>query len=209
MLWIYECRSSAPSQLSQLTASNATKRKLGEDEAKSNKSGNEWAKYTENLSKKIKNSKNPEVYDTSKFISPFRKPLENMPQNVDEKSSNNASQSHEDFLKSLTSRPFKVPIANYQPSSYSRSLGARRTGTRQPMHDPFEENALALYTPPELSASDSIKVDQLVCTFFKIWISKSLNCIILQAFYFFLTNPSVFLNYPKDYLKIDSFSIMK
>ena len=42
----------------------------------------------------------------------------------------------------------------------NRALGVRRTGSRQPLHDPFEEGALILYSPPELSATDAMKVNQ-------------------------------------------------
>lgn len=38
-------------------------------------------------------------------------------------------------------------------------LGVRRQGARQPLHDPFEENALVLYIPPELSAHDQLKAN--------------------------------------------------
>ena len=35
----------------------------------------------------------------------------------------------------------------------------RRQGARQPLHDPFEEGALVLFIPPELSAHEQLKVD--------------------------------------------------
>lgn len=41
-------------------------------------------------------------------------------------------------------------------------LGIRRQGTRQPLHDPFEEEALILYSPPELSAHEQLKADLYV-----------------------------------------------
>jgi DNA repair and recombination RAD54-like protein len=66
----------------------------------------------------------------------------------------------EDFIKSLTNKPFKIPIPNYQASNSFKSLGTRRQGTRQPLHDPEEENALILYSPPEISATDMLKVDK-------------------------------------------------
>lgn len=69
----------------------------------------------------------------------------------------------EDFVKSLINRPFKIPIPNYQSSSLYKTLGARRQGSRIPLHDPDEENALILYAPPELSAHDLMKVDKY-CT---------------------------------------------
>uniref|UniRef100_A0A2C9K9D2 DNA repair and recombination protein RAD54-like n=1 Tax=Biomphalaria glabrata TaxID=6526 RepID=A0A2C9K9D2_BIOGL len=41
----------------------------------------------------------------------------------------------------------------------NRALGVRRQGARQPLHDPFEEGALVLYSPPELSAHEQMKMD--------------------------------------------------
>ena len=59
----------------------------------------------------------------------------------------------------MLNKPFKIPIPNYTPSSYGRSLGLKRSGARQPLHDPFEDNALVLYEPPELSEHDKLKAD--------------------------------------------------
>ena len=36
----------------------------------------------------------------------------------------------------------------------------RRSGGRQPLHDPEAEGALVLYFPPELSEHDKLKTDQ-------------------------------------------------
>ena len=66
---------------------------------------------------------------------------------------------HEALIRKLLNKPFKIPIPNYTPSSYGKSLGLRRSGTRQPLHDPYEEGALVLYEPPELSEHDKLKVD--------------------------------------------------
>lgn len=38
----------------------------------------------------------------------------------------------------------------------------RRAGVRCPLHDPYEENALVLFAPAELSASELMKVDAYV-----------------------------------------------
>lgn len=43
---------------------------------------------------------------------------------------------------------------------YGRALGVRRQGTRKSLHDPEEEGALILYTPPEISAHDRLKIDR-------------------------------------------------
>lgn len=66
---------------------------------------------------------------------------------------------HEALIRKLLNKPFKIPIPNYTPSSYGKSLGLRRSGTRQPLHDPYEEGALVLYEPPELSEHDKLKAD--------------------------------------------------
>ncbi len=123
------------------------------------------------VNKKNRSQSSHEVYDKSQFVSQYRKPLTNLNNSSTSKiasgtssgatsTANSSSQSHEDFIKSLNNRPFKIPLPNYQPSSYSKCLGTRRQGARQPLHDPEEENALILYSPPEISANDLMKVDQ-------------------------------------------------
>lgn len=68
----------------------------------------------------------------------------------------------EALIKKLLSRPFKVPIANYQGPLNGRALGVRRDGVRRSLHDPEAPGALVLYTPPQLSAHDQLKMDKLV-----------------------------------------------
>ena len=63
------------------------------------------------------------------------------------------------LIRRLLNKPFKVPMANYTPSAYGRSLGVRRSGARQPLHDPDEPGALVLFAPPELSEHERMKVD--------------------------------------------------
>ncbi|KAL2089938.1 hypothetical protein ACEWY4_014626 [Coilia grayii] len=97
-------------------------------------------------------------YDDSRenLISPYRKPLTqltNRPICVD-------SSQHEAFIRSILSKPFKIPIANYTGSLGIRALGLKRAGVRRALHDPFEVDALVLYEPPALSAHDSIKADK-------------------------------------------------
>jgi DNA repair and recombination RAD54-like protein len=58
------------------------------------------------------------------------------------------------------SKPFKVPIANWTGSSFSRALGVRRDGIRRPLHDPTDPDALILYIPPQISAHDILKMDK-------------------------------------------------
>ncbi|XP_074077630.1 DNA repair and recombination protein RAD54-like isoform X2 [Macrotis lagotis] len=90
------------------------------------------------------------------FLSPFRKPLTqltNRPQCLD-------SNQHEAFIRSILSKPFKVPIPNYQGPLGLRALGIKRVGFRHALHDPLEEGALVLYEPPPLSAHDQLKLDR-------------------------------------------------
>ncbi|XP_060559787.1 DNA repair and recombination protein RAD54-like [Ruditapes philippinarum] len=98
-----------------------------------------------------------DVGSPQQYLSPFRKPLESI-QNVPDKTATGLS-SHEAFIRKILSKPFKVPIPNYTGSSLNKALGVRRQGARQPLHDPFEDGALVLYIPPELSAHDQLKID--------------------------------------------------
>lgn len=64
---------------------------------------------------------------------------------------------HEERVRKLLSKPFQIPIPGYQLSG--RVLGLRLPGPRRPLHDPDEPNALIVYSPPELSEHDRLKVD--------------------------------------------------
>ncbi|XP_076650368.1 DNA repair and recombination protein RAD54-like okr isoform X1 [Halictus rubicundus] len=64
---------------------------------------------------------------------------------------------HEEKVKKLLSKPFKIPIPGYQLSG--RSLGIRLSGPRRPLYDPEEANALIVYAPPEISEHDRLKLD--------------------------------------------------
>ncbi|KAK1897571.1 DNA repair and recombination protein RAD54-like [Dissostichus eleginoides] len=89
-------------------------------------------------------------------ISPFRKPLtqlNKLPECLD-------GDKHEAFIRSILSKPFKIPIQNYTGALGIRALGLKRAGVRKALHDPFAEDALVLYEPPTLSAHDLIKADK-------------------------------------------------
>ncbi|XP_014674422.1 PREDICTED: DNA repair and recombination protein RAD54-like, partial [Priapulus caudatus] len=95
---------------------------------------------------------------SSPHMCPFRKPL--TPLGNQPLANRHGLSAHEEFIKKLLSKPFKIPIPNYKGSSFgSRALGIRRQGARCALHDPCEENALVLYSPPELSANEQLKVD--------------------------------------------------
>ena len=65
---------------------------------------------------------------------------------------------HEQIIRRLLNKPFKVPIPNYSSLQNSKSLGLKRNGARQSLHDPFAENALVLFVPPEISEHDKLKL---------------------------------------------------
>ncbi|XP_078248983.1 DNA repair and recombination protein RAD54-like isoform X2 [Pogona vitticeps] len=133
-------RSLAPSQLA--------KRKPGGDGSEEDE---EWCPET---SKRHKHGSKAD--DRECYMSSFRKPLAqltNRPHYLD-------ASKHEAFIRSILSKPFKVPIPNYTGSLGLRALGIKRAGVRHALHDPFEEGALVLYEPPPLSAHDQLKLDK-------------------------------------------------
>uniref|UniRef100_A0A8C3TVZ0 DNA repair and recombination protein RAD54-like n=1 Tax=Catharus ustulatus TaxID=91951 RepID=A0A8C3TVZ0_CATUS len=135
-------RSLAPSQLA--------KRKAGDEDEEEEEE--DWQPPTSRKRQKAAgDAESGECYR-----SPFRKPLAqltNRPRCLD-------SSQHEAFIRSILSKPFKVPIPNYKGPLGLRSLGVKRAGLRGPLHDPFEEGALVLYEPPVLSAHDQLKIDK-------------------------------------------------
>ncbi|XP_011261584.1 DNA repair and recombination protein RAD54-like [Camponotus floridanus] len=64
---------------------------------------------------------------------------------------------HEERVRKLLSKPFKIPVPGYQLSG--RVLGLRLPGPRRPLHDPNDPNALIVYSPPELSEHERLKID--------------------------------------------------
>ncbi|KAJ1169832.1 hypothetical protein NDU88_001720 [Pleurodeles waltl] len=134
-------RSLAPSQLA--------KRKQG-----SSSDDEDW--HPDDAPKRRKPGTHSGVQSWESFISPFRKPLApltNQPICLD-------SSKHEAFIRSILSKPFKVPIPNYKGALGLRALGIKKAGVRRALHDPFEDGALVLYEPPPLSAHDLLKVDK-------------------------------------------------
>ncbi|XP_034036067.1 DNA repair and recombination protein RAD54-like [Thalassophryne amazonica] len=87
---------------------------------------------------------------------PFRRPLTQMTNQV----ACVEADKHEQFIRSILSKPFKVPIPNYTGLLGARALGVRRTEVRRALHDPFAEGALVLFEPPFISAHDLIKADR-------------------------------------------------
>eukprot|EP00117_Sycon_ciliatum_P011307 scpid41895/ scgid12842/ DNA repair and recombination protein RAD54-like; RAD54 homolog len=68
---------------------------------------------------------------------------------------------HEALMRKLLSKPFKVPIPNYDGASRGTSgLGVRRSGARLPLHSPDDANALILYEPPPLTEHQRLISDK-------------------------------------------------
>ncbi|KAK2725331.1 hypothetical protein QYM36_001696, partial [Artemia franciscana] len=115
----------------------------------------------------LKRKNAPELEDFTKIIKKpnfissqaiSRKPLEPVTEEaLAERTA--ALSTHEKLIKAILCQPFRIPISNYNPSGYGRSLGIRRTGQRISLHDPEEPGALILYNPPELSAHEKLKAN--------------------------------------------------
>nr|CAH8872998.1 unnamed protein product [Trichobilharzia regenti] len=98
-------------------------------------------------SRTVLNEKNVPDHSPATFVSLYRKSLTPCDTN-----------SHEDLIRDILSKPFRVPMVNYTGGSAdSRALGVRRSTSRVALHDPFEEGALVLYSPPEVTAHDALK----------------------------------------------------
>lgn len=54
---------------------------------------------------------------------------------------------HEKFIRDLLAQPFRVPLKNFVTSASTKTLGCRKPAGPRPLHDPFEEYALVLFTP--------------------------------------------------------------
>ncbi|XP_014246978.1 DNA repair and recombination protein RAD54-like [Cimex lectularius] len=67
---------------------------------------------------------------------------------------------HEACIQNILSKPFQVPIIGYTGGISGRALGMKKDGVRRPLHDPLAPNALILYTPPQVSAHDQLKMDK-------------------------------------------------
>ena len=57
---------------------------------------------------------------------------------------------------------FCIAIENccFTGCTFSRGLGIKRKGPRTALHDPFEDDALVLYSPPELTAHEKLTADR-------------------------------------------------
>jgi DNA repair and recombination RAD54-like protein len=68
---------------------------------------------------------------------------------------------HDEQISKILSKPFRVPIPNYQRSGvFGRGLGMRRGGVKTSLHDPYEEGALVLHTPQELTAHELLTINK-------------------------------------------------
>ncbi|CAG0881245.1 unnamed protein product [Cyprideis torosa] len=151
-------RSQAPSAVAKVLCGEEL---VWRNHSDSDYSGDEDDRTSRKKSKRRKIAGTPtSAHKRNSYCSPYRKPLYPIvtsPQTV--VISSDAAAAHEALIKSILSRPFKIPIPNYNGQTYAqKQLGLRRNSARVALHDPFEEGALVLYTPPEISANDKIKL---------------------------------------------------
>ncbi|XP_077391460.1 DNA repair and recombination protein RAD54-like [Festucalex cinctus] len=131
-------RSLAPSQVA--------KRKQAEDE--------EDEEWTCAAGKKRSKSGQAETRPSPVFL--FRRPLTQL----NARPACPDGNKHEEFIRRILSKPFKVPIPNYTGPLGIRTLGLRRAGVRRALHDPFAEDALVLFEPATLSAHEQLTTDK-------------------------------------------------
>nr|XP_039260404.1 DNA repair and recombination protein RAD54-like [Styela clava] len=111
----------------------------------------------------FKCTRSPMASSTLKlYRSPFRDPLGTLSvnSNCNDVSTFPDANSHESFIRGILSKPFKIPIPNYKGPTLGGKLGLKRQLLRKPLHDPFDENALVLFEPPELSPHEALKADK-------------------------------------------------
>ncbi|KAM3722210.1 DNA repair and recombination protein RAD54-like [Dirofilaria immitis] len=98
---------------------------------------------------------NNENSDRNELKSPYRKVLITVSDELMRKEQG----LHEEMISKLLSRPFKMPIPDYTSPGRARPLGLRHSTVRCALFNPYSEGALVLFTPPELSAHDALKID--------------------------------------------------
>uniref|UniRef100_A0A0K0DZ63 DNA repair and recombination protein RAD54-like n=2 Tax=Strongyloides stercoralis TaxID=6248 RepID=A0A0K0DZ63_STRER len=67
---------------------------------------------------------------------------------------------HEKMIQKIISSKFKIPINGYSGSRTQKTLGLRKPGVKRALWDPYLENALVLYSPPELSEQEKMAIDE-------------------------------------------------
>lgn len=71
--------------------------------------------------------------------------------------------SHEDFITSLIARKYKPALPGFEPPKRRlKNLGMKGniSNLRRPLHDPYAEKALVLYSPPEMTKDEYMKADK-------------------------------------------------
>ncbi|XP_055328817.1 DNA repair and recombination protein RAD54-like [Paramacrobiotus metropolitanus] len=129
-------RCTAPSQFCKSPPADAENRKRRSDEA------------TETRVKVLKIGFENVFLSHKEFKAPPQEQLDGQIQTIS---------AHEQFIRQILAKPFKVPLPGYEGLS-GRALGFRRDGVRRALHDPNGDNALVLYTPPELTAQEELSI---------------------------------------------------
>ncbi|CEF66160.1 DNA repair and recombination protein RAD54-like [Strongyloides ratti] len=67
---------------------------------------------------------------------------------------------HEKTIQRILSSKFKIPINGYSGGRTQKTLGLRKPGVKRALWDPYLENALVLYSPPELNEEQKRTIDE-------------------------------------------------
>uniref|UniRef100_A0A0N5A1F5 DNA repair and recombination protein RAD54-like n=1 Tax=Parastrongyloides trichosuri TaxID=131310 RepID=A0A0N5A1F5_PARTI len=67
---------------------------------------------------------------------------------------------HEKIIQKILTSKFKIPINGYSGGPTQKTLGLRRPGVKRALWDPYLENALVLYSPPELTEQEKTLIDE-------------------------------------------------
>uniref|UniRef100_A0A0K0F5W5 DNA repair and recombination protein RAD54-like n=1 Tax=Strongyloides venezuelensis TaxID=75913 RepID=A0A0K0F5W5_STRVS len=67
---------------------------------------------------------------------------------------------HERMIQKIINSKFKIPIDGYCGARTQKTLGLRKPGVKRALWDPYMENALVLYTPPELTEEQKTTIDE-------------------------------------------------
>ena len=166
-------RSKAPSQQNVPPVPTKRKARICKDEEGTDDEDEDDEDYKPDTRPTKKKTSLP-TYNTSQFLSPYRKPLTSVsPANGGHLTTSNeeiaAPSGHELLIKSILSKPFKVPMKNYGGGGlHGRSLGMRKSASKLCLYDPFEEGALVLYHPPEGKTFCRVKIMFIIASTIRI-----------------------------------------
>uniref|UniRef100_A0AC35U0B7 DNA repair and recombination protein RAD54 n=1 Tax=Rhabditophanes sp. KR3021 TaxID=114890 RepID=A0AC35U0B7_9BILA len=67
---------------------------------------------------------------------------------------------HEAIIRKIMASIFKVPREGYNGQPTQKTLGCRKPGKKRSLWDPYGENALVLFNPPEMSEEEAGRIEE-------------------------------------------------